>query len=114
MVIVPTLRRQAIVYHPFLHDDIHFPGSPKSIEVGIYSKECFQTVDNTVIHHPSSTVYGPLRMSQDWTRLVGFFEPFDLVFAEFYIQRGDGLVEMIHLGGANDRGGNIRLVQQPG
>lgn len=47
-------------------------------------------------------------------RLVEFFQRFDFVGGEFDGQGGDGVVEVVRFGGADDRRGDNGFVQEPG
>src|SRR3990172_1966064 len=52
-------------------------------------------------------------MSQNWMWFIWLFESFHLIFREFDIECGNGLIEMVHFGGADDRRCDIRLAQHP-
>src|ERR1700732_4320980 len=47
-------------------------------------------------------------------RRVRLFQQRNLLTRKFYLHAGEGLVEMVQPGGADDRGGDDRLCQKPG
>ena len=57
---------------------------------------------------------GALAVAEDGVRLVGFFEAGDFFRSELQVHGGQGILKLVGLAGADDRGGDAGFAEDPG